>query len=248
MINVQKRYMDRPMKILIACEESQTVCAAMRERGHEAYSADLQEPSGGHPEWHILGDVLPLINGNCIFRTMDCRLHKITGKWDLLIAHPPCTYLTSAGACRLVSKGKLNQDRLKKGLAAKDFFLRLYYADCERICIENPSPLKCYSLPQYTQIVQPYMFGEKYTKRTCLWLIGLPPLVPTNDVGKPATVISHMRDNGKPYYKCWTQQIHGSKVRSKTFSGIAYAMAEQWTSTQKPEPNSLQITLFDKYV
>ncbi len=239
---------NRPMKILIACEELQAVCTAMRERGHEAYSADIQEPSGGHPEWHILGDVLPLINGNCRFETIDGVQHEVVGKWDLLIAHPPCTYLTSSGACRLVSKGKLNQDRLKKALAAKEFFLRFYYADCERICIENPSPLKCYALPQYTQIVQPYMFGDRYTKRTCLWLIGLPPLVPTNDVGKPATVISHMRDNGKPYYKCWTQQIHESKVRSKTFPVIARAMAEQWTSTQKTDPNSLQVTLFDKYV
>lgn len=234
------------MKILIACEESQTVCAAMREHGHEAYSADIQEPSGGHPEWHILGDVVPLINGNCCFRTMDGKQHKINGKWDLLIAHPPCTYLTSAGACRLVNKGKPNKERLQKGLAAVDFFLKFYYASCDRICIKNPSPLKCYKLPRYTQIVQPYMFGENVTKRTCLWLVGLPLLVLTNNVGKPATVISHIRDNGKPYYKCRTQQIHGSKARSKTFIGIAHAMAEQWTNDPKSDTSSLQITLFDK--
>ena len=104
------------MKILIACEESQTVCKAMRERGHEAYSADIQEPSGGHPEWHILGDVLPIINGSCEFTTMDGSVHKIDGKWDLLIAHPPCTYLTSAGACRLFDKNHnvVNKEREQK--------------------------------------------------------------------------------------------------------------------------------------
>ena len=100
------------MKILIACEESQTAGKAMRERGHEAYSADIQKPSGGHPEWHILGDVLPIINGNCEFTTMDGSVHKIDGKWDLLIAHPPCTYLSNAGACRLYrTKGNIDQAR-----------------------------------------------------------------------------------------------------------------------------------------
>lgn len=216
------------MKILIACEESQTVCTAMRERGHEAYSADIQEPSGSHPEWHILGDVLPLINGRCEFATMDGSVHKIDGKWDLLIAHPPCTYLTSAGACRLVSKGKLDREQLIKGLNAADFFLRLSYADCDRICIENPAPLKCYKLPKYTQIVQPYMFGEKVTKRTCLWLVGLLPLTPANNVGKPETV-TYTRKNGKTHYRCWTQNLHSARSRSKTFIGIARAMADQWT-------------------
>ncbi len=232
------------MKILVACEESQTVCSEMRKLGHEAYSADLQDPSGGHPEWHILGDVLPLINGNCRFETMDGIRHEISGKWDMLIAHPPCTYLTFAGSCRLVSKGQLDRERLKYGLAAKEFFLKFYYADCDRICIENPPPLKCYALPPYSQVVQPYMFGEKITKRTCLWLVNLPPLTPTKDVGKPETVISHIRKNGKPYYKCWTQQTHASKVRSKTFSGIAKAMAEQWTNPEVLNSDSLQLTLF----
>lgn len=215
------------MKILIACEESQTVCKAMRNLGHEAYSADIQETSGGHPEWHILGDVLPIINGNCEFTTVDGVFHKIDGKWDLLIAHPPCTYLSSVGACRLVSKGHLNHDRLQKGLVARDFFLRFYFANCDRICIENPAPLKCYSLPPYSQIIQPYQFGEKVTKRTCLWLIGLPKLVPTNDVGRPGSV-KYTRKNGTVHYKCWTQNLHSSKSRSKTFQGVAEAMAHQW--------------------
>lgn len=231
------------MKILVACEESQTVCKAMRKLGHEAYSADIQKPSGNHPEWHILGDVLPLINGNCRFHTMDDKRHKINGKWDLLIAHPPCTYLTSAGACRLISKGKLNQERLENGLAAKDFFLKFYYADCDRICIENPAPLKCYLLPRYSQVIQPYMFGEKVTKRTCLWLIGLPPLVPTNNVGKPETA-TYIRKNGKLHYKCWTQQLSSQKSRSKTFPCIAAAMAEQWAGvTVEPCKENEQLVL-----
>lgn len=230
------------MKVLIACEESQTVCKEFRQLGHEAYSADLQECSGGHPEWHILGDVLPLINGNCKFTTMDGKLHEVKGKWDLLIAHPPCTYLTSAGACRLISGGQINRDRMLNGLAAKEFFLKFYFSNCDRICIENPSPLKCYELPPYSQIVQPYMFGEKFTKRTCLWLVNLPPLVPTDDIGRPESVISHIRSNGKPYYKCFTNQTHGSKARSKTFKGIASAMAAQWSDLKSPD--DLQLRLF----
>lgn len=231
------------MKILIACEESQTICTEMRKLGHEAYSADVQQPSGGHPEWHILGDVLPLINGRCTFATMDGVKHEIPGKWDLLIAHPPCTFLTSAGACRFISNGKPNLERLKKGIAAKEFFLKFYFADCDRICIENPSPLKFYGLPRYSQIVQPYMFGEKVTKRTCLWLINLPPLAATNNVGKPDTS-TYIRKNGKRHYKCWTQQTHSGKARSKTFSGIAQAMAEQWTNLELRNDDGLQFRLF----
>lgn len=226
------------MKILVACEESQIVCVELRKLGHEAYSADIQEPSGGHPEWHILGDVLPLINGKCKFQAMDGVIHKIDGKWDMLIAHPPCTYLTSSGACRLYSDGGVNLERYKKGLAAKDFFMNFYYADCDRICIENPSPLKIYNLPKYTQVVQPYMFGDKVTKRTCLWLKGLPCLVDTDNVGRPESV-KYIRQDGSIHYRCWTQNLHSARSRSKTFPGIARAMAEQFTNY---EP--LQLTLF----
>lgn len=111
------------MKVLIACEESQTVCKAFQAKGHEAYSCDIIEPSGGHPEWHILGDVLPLLNGNCEFVTMDGQTHKIVGKWDLIIAHPPCTYMSNAGACRMYpKKGQVDSERLAKALEAKEFF------------------------------------------------------------------------------------------------------------------------------
>ena len=136
------------MNVLIACEESQAVCKAFRAKGHNAFSCDIQECSGGHPEWHICGDVLPLINGNCEFVTMDSEKHEICGKWDLLIAHPPCTYLSNAGACRLYPrKGELDKERYAKGLQAKEFFMRFYNADCDKICIENPILSSIYALP-----------------------------------------------------------------------------------------------------
>ena len=226
------------MKVLIACEESQTVCLEMRLLGHEAYSCDLQECSGGHPEWHIKADVLPLINGSCEFSTMDGKKHFISSKWDLLIAHPPCTYLSSAGACRLFINGSISTDRYEKGLEAKAFFMKIYNADCDRICIENPSPLHIYNLPHYSQIIQPYMFGDKFTKRTCLWLKGLPLLLDTNNVGKPETV-SYYRKDGSKHYKCWTQSQHSALVRSKTFPGIAKAIAEQFSNYDE-----LQLSLF----
>lgn len=164
------------MKVLVACEESQAVCIAFRKLGHEAYSCDTQECSGGHPEWHIKGDVLPLINGNKPFITMDGDLHAIVGTWDLLIAFPPCTYLTNAGSVRLRIKGEINKERMEKAVEAKAFFMKFLEADCQKICVENPTPGKIHQLPQYTQAIQPWWFGHPYTKRTCLWLKNLPPL------------------------------------------------------------------------
>lgn len=164
------------MKVLVACEESQAVCIAFRKLRHEAYSCDTQECSGGHPEWHIKGDVLPLINGNKPFITMDGDLHAIVGTWDLLIAFPPCTYLTNAGSVRLRVKGEINKERMAKAVEAKAFFMKFLEADCQKICVENPTPGKIHQLPQYTQAIQPWWFGHPYTKRTCLWLKNLPPL------------------------------------------------------------------------
>lgn len=164
------------MKVLVACEESQAVCIAFRKLGYEAYSCDTQECSGGHPEWHIKGDVLPLINGNKPFITMDGDLHAIVGTWDLLIAFPPCTYLTNAGSVRLRIKGEINKERMEKAVEAKAFFMKFLEADCQKICVENPTPGKIHQLPQYTQAIQPWWFGHPYTKRTCLWLKNLPPL------------------------------------------------------------------------
>lgn len=179
------------MRVLIACEESQRVCCAFRERGHEAFSCDIVEPSGDHPEWHIKGDVIPLLNGNCTFETLDAHTHTIPGKWDLIIAHPPCTYLTNGGAVRMFRKEikeyppygtfqMVNVERLKHGILARDFFMSFMNADCERIAIENPIPMKIYMLPKATQMIQPFMFGDPYSKKTYLWLKGLPPLKPTN--------------------------------------------------------------------
>lgn len=224
------------MNVLVACEESQRVCIAFRERGHNAFSCDLQEPSGGHPEWHIQDNVLEILepdyfNGLGIyFSTMDGGLHGVS-KWDLIIAHPPCTYLSNAGACRLwPQKCVLNLERYAQGLHAKTFFMKFFKASCEKICIENPIPSKIFELPRYSQIIQPYQFGHPYSKKTCLWLKGLPPLVPTEIVTEY-----------KPYVSCGTSRNKGNadkagvsraggaaKVRSKTFEGIAKAMAKQW--------------------
>ena len=117
------------MNVLVACEESQRVCIAFRERGHNAFSCDIEPCSGGHPDWHIMQDVISLLNGKCGFKTVDGSAHSIDGKWDLIIAHPPCTYLSNAGARFLYPKGILNEERLKKGLKAKDFFMEIYNAD-----------------------------------------------------------------------------------------------------------------------
>lgn len=219
------------MKVLVACEESQRVCTAFREIGHEAYSADIQEPSGGHPEWHIHGDVLPLINGNCTFTTMDGVSHTISGKWDLLIAHPPCTYLSNAGACRLFPmKGLMDVSRYKKGLKAKEFFMKFYNADCEKICIENPIPSRIYELPKYSQIIQPFEYGHPYSKKTCLWLKNLSKLNPTNILNeyKPYISCGTSRNKGNKDKSGFSRAGGSSKIRSKTFPGIARAMAEQW--------------------
>ena len=209
------------MKVLVACEESQRVCVAFREKGHEAYSCDIVECSGGHPEWHIMQDVIPLLNGNCEFETVDGTKHKIEGKWDLIIAHPPCTYLSNAGARFLYPKGALNEERLQKGLEAKEFFMALYNADCEKICVENPVPSKVYGLPPYSQTVQPYEHGHPFKKKTCFWLKNLPLLQPTNivDVRESTKIAGNWFNKGGK---------DRQRNRAKTFSGIAKAMAEQW--------------------
>jgi len=193
------------MKILIACEESQTVCKAFRAKGHEAYSCDILPCSGGHPEWHIQGDVLPLLKK----------------KWDMIIAHPPCTYLTNAGAVHLYPKGKLNTDRLIKGQVAKQFFMEILESRCDKICVENPIPSKIYGLPPYTQIIQPYQFGHQVQKKTCLWLKNLPELKPTKIMKNPQST----KVAGNWFNKGGKDR---QKNRSKFFQGIADAMAEQW--------------------
>ena len=220
----------RDINILVACEESQRVCEAFRKLGGKAYSCDIMECSGGHPEWHIMQDVIPLLNGRCSFKTMDGIEHSIDGKWDLIIAHPPCTYLSNAGARFLYPKGVLNEERLAKGMIAKDFFMHFYNADCDRIAIENPIPSKVYGLPPYTQTIQPWMFGHPVQKKTCLWLNGLPELQPTNVVEeRQSTKIpgNWFNSGGK----------ERQKNRAKTVPGIAKAMAEQWMPLLLEETN-----------
>lgn len=217
------------MKILVACEESQAVCKAFRARGHEAYSADIQEPFGGHPEWHILGDVLPLINGDCTFFTMDGGAHNISGEWDLIIAHPPCTYMTNAGAVRMRVKGQIVQERYNKAMEAKAFFMEFYNAQCPRVAIENPTPMKIINLPEYTQAIQPYQYGHPYSKRTCLWLKNLPPLQPTKILAFHEPYVNGgCKDAHGNYRKFQGRKERDPKIRSKTFPGIAEAMADQW--------------------
>lgn len=217
------------MKILVACEESQTVCKAFRALGHEAYSADIQEPSGGHPECHILGDVLPLINGHCTFYTMDGRAHDIAGEWDMIIAFPPCTYMTNAGAVRMRVKGQIVQERYNKAMEAKAFFMEFYNAQCPRVAIENPTPMKIINLPEYTQAIQPYQFGHPYSKRTCLWLRNLPPLRPTKILASHEPYVNGgCKDAHGNYRKFQGRKERDPKIRSKTFPGIAEAMADQW--------------------
>ena len=220
------------MNVLVACEESQEVCKAFREKGHRAFSCDLQECSGGHPEWHIRGDVLPLLNGNVIFLTEGGQCESIDGKWDLIIGHPPCTYLSNAGACRLykVIDGKtyIDRDRFEKGMDAKEFFFKFLNADCDRIAIENPIPSGVYRMPKCTQIVQPYEHGDPYSKKTCLWLKGLQPIKPSNVVKPKCSWVQggSKKADGTPRDNCGCTR--SAKRRSKTFPGIAKAMADQW--------------------
>ena len=217
------------MNIFVPCEESQAVTIELRKLGHNAFSGDIIECSGGHPEWHIQGDALKLINGNCTFQTMDGQTHTIEGTWDMIIAFPPCTYLSNAGACRLYpKKGQLNMERYQKGLEAKEFFLKFLNADCPRIAVENPVSSSVFEMPKHTQEIQPYMFGHPYTKKTRLWLRGLPNLEATDlvePVGPYCPAGTGRKDRSK-YGSA--KRGEDAKNRSKTFPGVAKAMAEQW--------------------
>ena len=225
--------------ILIACEESQAIAIEFRNRGFNAFSCDLQECSGGHPEWHICGDCLPLLKGgNYDFHTMDGVLHFVE-KWDLIIAHPPCTYLTVSGN-RWFNVDKYGEKAIKRIAdreEAKEFFMQFVNADCEHIAIENPIGVmsKCYRKPN--QIIQPYMWGDNATKATCLWTKGLPELIPAitekpeipvvwEKMGKDGRV---RRMNEWQYISSCSHGAERQKLRSKTFKGIANAIADQWS-------------------
>jgi hypothetical protein len=210
------------LKVLVACEESQAVTIELRKLGHEAYSCDIELCSGRHPEWHIQDDVLGILNGRCPFKTVDGKFHAICRRWDMIIAFPPCTYLSNAGAKHLFRGHKLNEERYKKGLEAKEFFMKILNADCPKIAIENPISSKIYEMPVHTQEIQPYMFGHPVQKKTRLWLKGLPNLIPTNIVDPKA----NCHEAGTWFMKGGKER---QKNRAKTFSGIAKAIATQWT-------------------
>lgn len=205
------------MKVLIACEESQSTCIEFRNLGIEAYSCDIQDCSGGHPEWHIKDDVLKIINDN----------------WNLIIAHPPCQYLSNAAASYLFKGKKLNKERFKKGMLAKDFFMEFYNNKCKYICIENPIPSSIYNLPKPSQSIQPYFFGDPYKKFTYLWLKNLPKLIHNNKINLFDKKITHVKPISLWVNRSYTDKFDGlhkdKKMRSKTFKGISKAMAEQWT-------------------
>lgn len=211
------------MKILVACEESQRVTIEFRRLGHEAYSCDIIEESGKHPEWHIKDDVLPLLNGNCSFKTSDGIKHTIQGKWDMIIAFPPCTHLCNAGQ-RWFKEGKKDMKLQREAVA---FFYRFVMADCEKIAIENPVGVMSSYYRKPNQIINPYEFGETECKNTCLWLKGLPNLISTEIIPKEKRTNNLWKAyfDGKQY--SWNDKETG-KLRSKTFLGIAKAMAEQW--------------------
>lgn len=234
------------MRVLVACEESQAVTKEFRRLGHEAYSCDIIECSGGHPEWHIQGDALKLINGNCVFMTADGEWHYLQGTWDTLIAFPPCTYLTSAGtrhySLRINPEWKVRQREALRDEAV-NFFLAFANADCERIAIENPVGYMNTHWRKPDQIIHPYFFAESekdednyVQKRTCLWLKCLPTLKRNSDLPKPEPKYICQGEKCKGKAIGWCEGIKGTtggqagraKARSKTFPGIAKAMAEQW--------------------
>ena len=251
------------MNVLIACEESQTVCRAFREVGHNAFSCDIQECSGGHPEWHISGDVMRYLNptkceNRIVFFTMDGEQHLVK-KWDLIIAHPPCIFLSNVAtrhhSLNTSTLERIN-DRTFKRIEAMQFFMNIANADCDRIAIENPVGVMNTAYRKPDQIIEPYFFAENeadtenyVTKRTCLWLKGLPILEHKAIVNnicdtpplfadftesiKKLSVVGLFGKYESGQNRCWEEVTHGSKRRSKTFDGVAKAMAEQWGKLER---------------
>lgn len=226
------------MKVLVGCEFSQIVTKAFRERGHEAYSCDIL-PTEGNPDWHIEDDVLNHLNDS----------------WDIMIAHPPCTYLSKAGARWLHQGGKINEKRYKQGIKAREFFMNFFNTDIPRVAIENPTPLRIYNLPRYTQIIQPYMFGHPFSKRTLLWLKGLPKLKVTEVITDYSPYLPSNTGGRKRGQKFSKGIVHNSIDASRTFPGIAKALAIQYTAFVNSgmsidEWNKLDISQIDieKYI
>lgn len=211
------------LKVLIACEESQAVCKAFRSLGIEAYSCDIQECSGGHPEWHIIGDAIK---------------EAYSGKYNMMIAHPPCTYMSKAGARWMYpTAGNISQDRYNKSMEAKEFFMALLNAPIKYIAVENPVPLKVVGLPNHTQAIQPYEYGHEYSKKTLLWLKNLPRLVPTDIKTEYKPYLPSNTGGAKRGQKHSRGTAKNAKESSKTFEGVAKAMAIQWSATYYAENN-----------
>ena len=223
------------MRILVACEESQAVCKAFRERGHEAFSCDVLPCSGGHPEWHIQQDVIPLLDGKCTFETADRHTHTQSGAWDMIVAFPPCTFLTVTGNRWFDAEkyGEAAKQRQKDRYKAIVFFMNFALAHCDRIAIENPVGIMGTAYRSADQVIQPWQFGHPTVKKTCLWLKGLPMLKPTQIVEVDTSdVYEYIAKNGKIKHdsrrRSQCKADERSSYRSKTFPGVAAAMAEQW--------------------
>ena len=228
---------ERTVKVLVACEESQEVCKAFRAKGHEAYSCDIIPCSGGHPEWHIQCDCLNILTGG-VFVTMDDTIHEIN-RWDLIIAHPPCTYLTICGNSwfNVEKYGDKALQRYKDRYKAIVFFMQMIYADADMVAVENPIGIMNTAYRKPDQTIQPYMFGHPIGKSTCLWLKNLPPLLPT-EWWIPERIHSSGKSGGYSGNSWYVKDENGKalrwadqktkQARSKTFPGIAKAMADQW--------------------
>lgn len=229
---------NKRLRVLVACEESQAVCTAFRELGHEAYSCDILECSGGHPEWHIQADAMQLI--------------KL--EWDLIVAHPPCTYLTVAANRFYVEEryGEKAAERKQLREEAIEFFMAFVNANCNHIAIENPVGVINTRYRKPDCIIQPFQFGHPYTKKTCLWLKGLPVLEPT-EIVEPEVIHSKGKSGGYSGNSWIVRDENGkilkygdprvARARSETFPGIAKAMAEQWSSYILAEDR--QMSIFD---
>lgn len=201
------------LNVLIACEESQTECEEFRALGHNAFSCDIQPcKRGGHPEWHIQSDVTPFLRGLTKFKTMDMQQHNVYS-WDLIIAHPPCTYLCKVGSVHMVHNGVVDQKRYAQMIQAREFFFECLAARAPYVAVENPLPMARAKLPKPSCFIQPSWFGHKYTKKTLYWLRNLPPLMPGCSYPNPKEFVRASR----------------GKYRSRSFQGVARAMAEQWS-------------------
>lgn len=230
--------MRRRLNVLIACEESQAECSAFRALGHNAYSCDIQQVRPkGNPSWHICQDVTPLLDGATKFNTQDGKRHTVD-HWDLIVAHPPCTYLCKVSSVwmktlpdlfisRLGQIEHVNANRYYAMLAARDFFFQCLHAQALYVAVENPLPMAMADLPQPSCFLEPSWFGVKYTKKTLFWLRNLPPIMPE---------LEH------PYPKCFVKASRG-KYRSRTFPQVAHAIARQWSefifNDQHPDASTL---------